>query len=406
MKPVHRVVLAAALAVVPRTAVSYLAYVSAPLLLVSWVMAPWQVVTLAVLIAYAALGLLVASDAGSISVTSFALEMALIAPFLLFLLRVKTVGGIESAVRFLRIANIAVAAFSIVKMPVEGIPYLTVLPDYWNGFFGLGGAKIVTILGFFGLLQELLLVQHKRRASRISLVASVANFVLPSYLLGLACGALALAVAYIRSGRVVALLLVMVLPLAAWVGTSRIEAFNTSATQLTGEAPKAFAYRTALDVVFSGDLLGAGVGQLASTPQTWVDPGLAGGSAHSIPSLPGLMLSDAYRDRVASYTAVGNSNAYALSSSLNQPVAGWASLVGEWGLASIAFFGLLFARMRALRRRSALAAAAVFLVAVNSIDIWYDSPWFSASLIALFGVGDILAREPEGASILGLRAMN
>src|SRR3546814_13330325 len=72
------------------------------------------------------------------------------------------------------------------------LPYIDFLPDHYSAGYGLGGGKIVTVVGFFGLLVEVFgkSPETGRGANaRIlhGLVAGI-NFLAPSYILGIVAG--------------------------------------------------------------------------------------------------------------------------------------------------------------------------------------------------------------------------
>ena len=393
------------LLVLPRTAASYLAYLTAPLFLFEWrKISPLQVSMLAGVFGYSLVSVFLTEASGGSSLTSYAIELALIAPFILFAVGVPVISQRVVGVAVIRGLNVILALVSIAKMPFEGIPYLTVPPDYWNGLFGLGGAKILTIIGFYGILNELLSRERGFSVSRMALVASLLNFVVPSYLLGVIAGVIALSVTHVRKARVLVPLLIVVIPLTWWVASGRFDGIDTTAQALLGSSPKEFAYAASFRILPETAFFGAGPGQFASTPQTWVDPGLAGSFAQRIPDVPGLNLTARYRDVVAPYTAVGLESRWAFSSSANQPFAGWATLLGEWGMVALLFIGGAVVRMLRGAKQKALAASAIFFIIVNATDTWLDSPWMLACVLALLVASGGVSSDPLAQSSLSGRS--
>lgn len=397
-----RYAIAGVLLMAPRAAISYLGYVFAPLLFIDWRVSLRQILFLAALTLFALLSLAVQVMQNQlISPTSAAIELALLFPFLLFLAGARPRGDMAHAVFLLRMLNVSLVIISAVRMIFfEGIPNFS--PDDWNGLFGLGGAKILTIVGFFGIALELLLREHGRRISRFALIAAIVNFLVPSYMIGIAVGMLALALAFAgsfrealrssspRSLRFTVLITIIVGFVLAVPIVDRLGSVDSTAVNKLGVHPKAFTHLASLEALADGQVLGLGVGQFTSTPQTWLDPGLSAKATHRAPELPLFHMSDAYADRITDYTRIGSKKQWTFSSSLNQPVAGWAALLGEWGLGILLIFGALWRRLAGTLRSPPLRATAIFLVVINLIDSWVDSPWFGVVLILLYGVAKSL----------------
>jgi hypothetical protein len=412
-----RFAIAGALLVAPRTAISYVGYVLAPLMFIDWRLSVRQIFFLGALALYALLALWVqVIQQQLISPTSAAIELALLFPFLLFIAGVRPSGDLTQAVFLLRMLNVSLVIISAVRVLIfHGIPYLTTSPDQWNGLFGLGGAKILTIIGFFGITLELLLREHGHRVSRLALIAAIVNFLVPSYMIGIAVGILAFSLAFAWSFRFSLASsahrsLRFFLPIAIIVGLAaglpivdRLGSVNTTATKELGVHPKVFAQIASFEALADGQILGLGVGQFTSTPQTWLDPGLTTTAAHRPPELPLFHMSDAYSDRITDYTRSGIKNKWTFSSSLNQPVAGWAALVGEWGLGILLIIGAFWRRLAGTLRSLSLRATAIFVVAVNLIDSWFDSPWFGVALLLFYGVAESIL---EGGKKRGRRRLD
>jgi len=106
--------------------------------------------------------------------------------------------------------------------------------------------------------------------------------------------------------------------------------------------------------------------------------------------VPFLHISDAYADWITDYTRMANKQPRTFASSLTLPVAGWAALVGEWGLGILLVIGALWRRLAGTLRSQPLRATAIFLVVINLVDSWFDSPWFGVALILLYGVAECL----------------
>jgi hypothetical protein len=240
----------------------------------------------------------------------------------------------------------------------------------------------------------------------LTLTAATVNFIAPSYIIGIAVGLLALMLGLVRSARIVVPIVAITVFFTAELAINRLGSVNTTAIDVLGTHPKIFTYLASLEALADGHLLGLGVGQFTSTPQTWLDPGLAAGAAHGVPSLPLFTPSDAYVDRISPYTEVGSKSAWTFSSSLNQPVAGWAALLGEWGVGVLIVIVALWRRLAGTLRAQSLRAAAIFVVVVNLVDAWFDNPWFGVALILLYGVAARLGerQRQRAESPAGFRA--
>jgi hypothetical protein len=219
-------------------------------------------------------------------------------------------------------------------------------------------------------------------------------------MIGMGIGIFALAVAFAGSFRdafrlssplshrfIVLVTIIASLVIAVPI-VDRLSSVNSTAFNNLGVHPKAFTYLASLEAIADGNVLGLGVGQFTTTPQTLLDPGLAAGKAHRAPELPGLHLSEAYANRIKDYTRLGSSKPFVFSSSLNQPEAGWAGLMGEWGLGALIVVGALWLRLAGTLRSPPLRATAIFLVIINLVDSWLDSPWFGVALILIYGVAE------------------
>jgi len=102
-----RFAIAGALLVAPRTAISYVGYVLAPLMFIDWRLSVRQIFFLGALALYALLALWVQMiQQQLISPTSAAIELALLFPFLLFIAGARPRGDFTQAVFLLRMLNL------------------------------------------------------------------------------------------------------------------------------------------------------------------------------------------------------------------------------------------------------------------------------------------------------------
>lgn len=395
MKVSTSIPLALAMAV-PRTAISYAAYVGAPLLLVNWLSSRTYSKAL-FLLAFLGLSAFVNRALGlSFSVTAWALELALILPFLaaaLGFMPAKYVNGR----RLIRILNIIVFVTSIISLVQQGfplrLPYIHYLPDFWNGGFGNGGAKIVTVIGFFGIAEAL---TRKRKMSLLDnrvLIVAALNFVMPNFILGMLAGGAALII-FLRRNRLLlffgAALAMVFVPYLQY----RAEQKNDVFAETYGANPKLYAFVTVGNLYREQPhavLVGTGLGQFTSQPAIWSSPINRYISTHEMPSLPGMFSAEVHNRYVAPALLRFKTQKWAIYSSANKPYSGITQMLAELGVPLTLL--LLYTAYRLFWKGSRSEfGRAVFLFAifVNFLDPQVDSPWFGVMLIATL---DALRRD-------------
>ena len=386
---------AAVLAVVPRAAPSYAAYVFAPLLMFDFKRTPRMAwVRLFALLFAATVSLLISATIATVSYSAFVIELILLAPLLVFVSGFGFASsGVEGAcARALRLMNAIAAVLSLFNVALRGLPYVQRSPDVLGALFGLGGSRIVTMIGFFGVVYELARRTELSESYSLWFLVALFNFFAPSYILGIVCGIAAIAVWRIRSVAVFVILAIASAPSLWYALVYRLRDVNDLATSLTGQNPKAFAYESVWRVFTHWPALlffGTGPGQFSSTPQNWVDPGLRAISAQSVPPVPGLRLSTYHQVILTPYTDLGLQYPYALSSSVNKPYTGLATIVVEWGVVGCLILWLLFRRVRRLARTNSAAwAPLIFFLALNGVDMWHDSPWLALGLVCIGSMSD------------------
>ena len=322
-----------------------------------------------------------------VSVTAFLLELVLLTPLLLF------ISGFSLAVRpvdclwSLRFVNLACFVFSVINLVRNGfplaLPYLDYLPDEYFGTFGIGGARIVTIFGFTGLLMEASM-RSASRYSNVFLLVAFCNFVVPSYILGIVCGLAAFALIVIRRPGVLLLAGLLLIP-AALYALDRLGRVNSIIAQTVGWHPKVYAHILVYKV-FSADafttLLGTGVGQFTSTPQIWASEAFRSISAQSAPNLPGLSSSYFHLTHVEPVSSLAYETKWALSSALNKPYTGATTALIEMGAFSLVLAYLFCKRALHICTRSPMALVFfAFFISLNLVDQWLDNLWLGYCLL-------------------------
>lgn len=373
---------------VPRTAFSYAAYVGAPILLVNWLSSRTYAKAL-FLVAFLATSAFVNRAMGlSFSVTAWALELALILPFFaaaLGFMPAKYVNGR----RLIRILNIIVFATSIISLVQQGfplrLPYIHYLPDFWNGGFGNGGAKIVTIIGFFGVVEALTRHRKSSLLKNRALIIPFLNFVVPNFILGMVAGAAALVI-FVRKNQALvfagAALAMVIVPYLQF----RVEQKNDSFTEAYGSSPKIYAF-VAVGKLYVNEphtiVTGTGLGQFTSQPAIWSSPINRYISTHEMPKLPGLFSADVHNQYIAPAMLRFRTEVWAIYSSANKPYSGISQLLAELGvpLTLILLYCLYHLFWRNARNDFGRSVF-LFAIFVNLLDPQFDSPWFGVMMFA------------------------
>ena len=372
----------------PRTAASYAAYVLAPALMVNWLARQsWARAILLIVFLLGAIGFNMLLGM-RVSITAFILELALILPFFAAVLGFKT-SRLFDGRRFIRTLNLIVFAMSFVSLLEMGfpfrLPYIHYLPDFYNGGFGRGGAKIVTIIGFFGVAEVL------SRRGRLSvadfgfLAVAVLNFLVPNFILGMVAGFAGLAI-FARRNQAVLFAGVAALLVVAPYLQFRAETKNDMFTRTYGTNPKLYAFKMVGELYLTEPqtiFLGTGIGQYSSQPAIWASPINRVVGAHDAPDLPGLFAGEAHTQSLAPTMLRFQGNRFAIESSANKPYSGITTMLAELGLPVTIL--ILYSAYLVLWRRSGNdfgRAAFLFFLAVNLLDPQTDSPWFGALMLA------------------------
>ena len=362
----------------PRAAPSYAGYLLAGLLVVEY-RAPrrsyWFVALLcaALLASFAGAALL-----GSVSFTAFVLECALLTPMLLFLSGFRTRLTDAETTTLFRWISVLLCGMSLLHIVISGfkLPYLDALPDIFGGLYGSGGARIVTIAGFFALTREI----SRPTRNWFFIVVAAIDFVVPSYLIGIAAGVVAFTIAYVRNPKILLLIGVAVL-LAVPYGLGRVNRLNSTFEQTFGYPPKVYAYIVPAQMMIDQPLrvlLGTGAGQFSSTPALWASAYIRPISAHDVPRLPGLTMSSVHKQ----YLGPLLTDRAAIKSAANKPYTSLSTIITEFGLPlSVLVIWLFGLRAISLGTSSFGRAVVIFAIALLVVDLWHDSPWLSAMLL-------------------------
>lgn len=373
--------LPAALAILfalPRAAPSYGGYLLAGLLVVDYRASRRSYVYLALLGAGLLASFAGGALLGSVSPTAFLLEWVLLTPMLLFLSGFKTRLTDAETTMLFRFISLLLCGMSLLNIALSGfkLPYVHTLPDVFGALYGSGGARIVTIAGFVALTREL---SRPTRNWFFTVVAAV-NFVVPSYVIGLVAGAVAITVAHLRNTKVLLLIGVAVL-LAVPYGLGRLDRLNDTFTQTFGYPAKVYAYIVPAQVMADQPLrtlVGTGAGQFSSTPALWASSYIRPISGHDVPPLPGLAMSSAHQE----YLGPLLTDRAAIRSAANKPYTSISTIITEFGLPLAILVVWLFAvRALQLSTSSFGRAVVIFTILLLAVDVWHDTPWLSALLL-------------------------
>lgn len=364
------------LILLPRSAIAYPLYVFAACLSYKLNLGLFKALLSAFLL-FSVL-FLVLQFAYQVSPTAFVIEFVLLLPLLLF------IGGAQvkpdTRIDTIRVVSLLTFIASILNLFTYGfpakLPYIHYLPDAYGAFYGLGGAKIVTIIGFFSLFTEL----NKPKKSRLFLFVAIANFLIPNYMIGIASGVGALSVIFIRKLSQLIILIFLVC-IAYWGLNERLGTVNSLFLSYFGVSPKVFQF-TNLYYLFSENiallLTGTGLGQYCSTAAQWSSDFLRSVSTHSIPNIPGMFMSEFHDIYMGDALNLVNKDKWALSSSFNKPYGSVSTMIAEMGPLIFIYIAIRFyTRLgQSIKNKVSLNSIAIFTGLLFLLDTWHDSPWF------------------------------
>ena len=258
------------------------------------------------------------------------------------------------------------------------LPYQDYLPDYYSAFYGVGGAKLVTVIGFFSLLVETQEFNHKKIGW---LVVALSNFIMPNYILGILCGCIALIFSRIKGYRSLILFGVFVALIFPYIEYRLINIDNTLMDEFNYH-PKILAYITLVELWIEyphSFFVGVGLGQFCSYPALWASDYMGAFSSHSIPDLPYFSMTEFHDRFLGKYLKLGEVNKWALSSSANKPYTSFSALIAEMG--ALPFFFLVVGLVSCYRKLGkeyclAIRPVIIFVFLMFFIDLWHDVPVF------------------------------
>ncbi|MBX7496415.1 hypothetical protein K3172_11175 [Qipengyuania sp. 6B39] len=385
----------------PRVAASYAAYVSGPLLAVRWV-TQRALVTAVLLVGYLLLVLGLNAAIGlKVSPVAWLFELALLLPFLLATFGLPLARNFDGR-KLIRILNVIVFVMSFVTLVRLGfpfqIPYVHYLPDAFDGGFGAGGAKTVTVIGFFGLLELFSGRRDKPIYQDYFLYIAGINFIIPNFILGIVAGVCGLAMFAPKNRSLILAGAVAAVAITPYI-ILRTETKNSSFAEYYKYDPKLYAYKLVGDIYLDQPqtaLIGAGLGQYAGEAAIWASPINQVFGESRVGNIPYLTSSDVHLKHLAPTMLRFRDNVYAIESSSNKPYSGISVLLVEGGLIFTLLIVLLLYNRFWRHRLSYIGKACfVFFLAMNLLDNQLDSPWYGT---LLFAVAEIVQREKRRAT--------
>lgn len=375
------------LLILPRSSLAYLFYFVGSLLLFK--ISLRLLILSSVLFLCTLLVFFINSQLGyRVSPTAWLLAFVMHLPFLLMIFGCQLDVGRISPLSFMRLLNVTVFILSIFSMSVNKgfpfrLPYLHYLPDEYFALFGLGGAKIITVIGFFGLAAELFDSKNTGKLSKSYALIASSNFVVPSYLIGTVCGIMALVIPNLKKPKFQIMAGVIGLLVLDFI-LGRIDTINSDLQSTFGFHPKILAYIAVAKLYLVDPVsffLGTGIGQFASASAEWGSEYLAV-VGRSI-ELPGLYMSYFHDQYLGAYLAESARSKWIISSSMNKPYTSISVLFAEFGFIAAVLFLFLLIRtvLRNFNDRSEALTILCFVFALFSLDVWHDNFWFSGCLL-------------------------
>ena len=396
---------------VPRFALSYPMYLLSALLVVDYKRtSASSYLKLVALFGVSALGTLIATSEGTISPVAFVIEWAFLLPLLMFVCGFQVMGEwrtVQATIRLINLVFLVLSAVSVLRAGFpERIPYINLHPDVFSAAYGPGGARSVTIIGFFGIMGELTALKRGERPPKWRLFIAMFNFLAPSYIIGICCGLLAFALTQAKTFLRLVGIAVVAVP-SIYYATIRLNSVNHIFFDKTGYNPKEVPF------LLPGEVwgrypqlafLGTGPGQFTSTPQNWQNTGLRAVSLHAVPHVPGLNQSTFAQVVMDRWTYFANDFPAALSSAISKPYNGMETLLVEWGLVGVIILIMFLRQVRQIARvDSTIWMAAFFFIALNFADLWTDNLWLGLGLLLARGMAMSSHADQQTAKSISLR---
>jgi len=388
----------------PRVPLSYVFYASVPLLVLTRFNALVATV-IASITAFFVLSFAIASLRYDTSITAFALELAISLSVCLGILGLSPRKEINARL-LVRYANILCFVLSISNMAQLGfpatLPYRDFLPDAYGALFGLGGAKIVTIIGFFGVVSELHSRASTNTSSSLYFLLAALNFVIPNFIIGIVCGSAAFV--FLLRDRQFLIAATLSIAIIAWSLAVRVDGLHTGFEDAFGLHPKLYQFHLVWNIYASDPtsiIFGTGPGQFSSEAALWASSAGRYVSTFSKPELPGFFSAEPHQLYLLPILERFSDDPYAISSSFNKPYGGLSTILGENGIiyAALIVFVIIRRYFFSTFSNTHTRSIGVFLLGLLLLDTSNDNPWLGLMLIATNATG--FGQKPTGEAIGG-----
>jgi hypothetical protein len=375
----------------PRSALAYPLYVAAASLgAISFHTFSRYVVTSIFLAISLSMSLAFTALWETVSVVAFCIELALFIPFVFIIVTPRE--GWQRDTQLVLLMVRAAALLSVANLTINygfplRLPYIHYLPDAIAAFWGNGGVKIVTTIGFMGILCFLSCDRHERNVEL--LILSTLAFLLPSYNIGIAAGLIGFTLFAMKNVKLLyivaaTLIAAICLKFVAPYVAERVQGINTLFSAVYGIHPKWYAYKTVLDMWQENPQfipLGSGLGTFSGTATLWSSDYLAQISSHTRPDVPGLFESSIHSRYLGPALYMVNVDPWALSSSLNKPYSSTSTLLAEAGLAGFVLLTAFISRVSRLPEKPEVKVAVLaFLTILFTIDHLHTNPLFLTAI--------------------------
>jgi hypothetical protein len=346
-----------------------------------------QVSNLLILLSICIICCIASSFQSEISITAFVLSVILQLPFFLFLFGFELKQNVN-ALSILRYINVFTLILSLVNMTGHGfpfqLPYINFAPDFYSAFYGQGGAKIVTVIGFFGFASEIF--SERKSFFTVPVIVSLLNFIVPNYLVGIIVGLAALIIVSIKRSFFLITIIFLIILIIAPYAEDRFAFLNNNFANTVGYNPKIFAYFSILFLFLKFPLTifsGTSLGQFTSTPALWASQYISSLSTHDIPNLPGLFMSGYHEQILGPVLSSLSNDVWSLSSSANKPYTSISTIIAEYGvLISIVIFILFFRAFKKMNLSKKFTVSIfLFVLLLFATDLWHDNLWLGYLLI-------------------------
>lgn len=367
------------LILLPRLSVTYPFYILSTLLLFSYTKRKSNLY-----VVFISLFLLSCFFINSISTTvspsGFLIEYLFILPLLIYASFQKLRLNFLTAKLTIRSLNVFVFFLSVFSMMRQGfpitLPYLDFAPDYYNSLYGLGGAKIVTIYGFFGVLSEIFVANklHKN-VNKIYMLFALSNFLMPSYIIGILTGIISL-LPFARKNKK---FIVFIVAVFSFIAPYILFRFNQLGFSEIADIPKIRAFMLLIDLYITHPdtlIIGTSLGQFISQSALWSSTYIAELSTHSIPSIPLFYMSE-YHVEFFGPIFTDVQNFWMISSSAKKPYNSIVALFAETGVIAGSFiFYKVAKRILGKAPDNYRLSFLIFVFFIFALDIWHDNIFF------------------------------